>query len=144
MTVTFYKNLSDKKVVKKNITSGKAYTSVILKDNCTIKNPVLEISDMAIMLYNYAYITEFKRYYYVSTEVIRNGLVRCVLNCDLLMSAKDYFLPLNAILKRQESVYNLYLDDPLFMTYNNKEVTTQKFTGSQLTKNAEAILIVAG
>lgn len=65
--------------------------NVVLKDGCSITNPVVEIvnSDSAKMYkYNYAYIPEFSRYYYVSEWKFVNRVLECSLSVDVLSSFK--------------------------------------------------------
>lgn len=65
------------------------YNAVELKDNCSIVNPALKINvpiSHNVHRYNYCYIQEFSRYYYVTDWVWNLGLWVCELQVDVLAS----------------------------------------------------------
>lgn len=65
------------------------YTTVELKDNCSLVNPALKINapiSQNVQTYNYCYIQEFNRYYYVTDWVWDLGLWVCELQVDVLAS----------------------------------------------------------
>lgn len=65
-----------------------------------------------VLDFNYAYIPQFRRYYYVaSVGTGVNGLYVVSLSVDVLMSFKDYFLQLEAIVERNEFEYDPLVDD---------------------------------
>lgn len=69
-------------------------------------------NDTSLFNINYAYIEEFKRYYYIiNMDIINNKLFRLYLKEDELNSLKDKFLPLNAFIERNEYYYNDLLED---------------------------------
>lgn len=70
--------------------------------------------DDAVLRCNYAYIPEFHRYYFVSNIAIKNKtLYTLSLACDELMSFKDYFLGLDALIDRNEFDYNPLANDSI-------------------------------
>ena len=88
MNITLYKNSSDKRCMNKKIT---AVSTLIgnLKDACSIINPsiIIETDDID---FNYMYIKEFNRYYFVNDiTIIRNKLIQVDGTVDVLMSNKD-------------------------------------------------------
>ena len=77
---------------------------------------------------NYCFIPEFQRYYYISKkEVIRNGLIKLTLVCDVLMSFKSSLLNLKVVAERSESNYSSYLVDSAKSSYNFPMVLTRQF-----------------
>ena len=65
-----------------------------------------------ILQFNYAYIPEFNRYYYVNEiQLIRTGFYLVRLSCDVLMSFKDSILSLRASVARNEFDYNPLIND---------------------------------
>lgn len=67
----------------------KTYSTVLLKDNCSVVNPALEIREAVttrVMDWNYCYIHEFRRYYWVSDWVWNLGVWVCELQVDVLGS----------------------------------------------------------
>lgn len=69
----------------------KTYSTVQLKDNCSVVNPALKIREavnVRVMDWNYCYIHEFSRYYWVSDWMWDNGIWVCELQVDVLASFK--------------------------------------------------------
>ena len=69
----------------------KTYSNVLLKDNCSIVNPALKINESMLTSvhdWNYCYIPDFRRYYYVTDWIWQNGLWLCELQVDVLASFK--------------------------------------------------------
>lgn len=119
----------------------------VLKDDTSVENPVLLVSSGNIAGYNYMYIPDFGRYYFLKPPVsVQNGLWEVEGHVDVLMSFKNGIRGCNATLKRQENLFNMYLDDPEFKTYNKSQVVTKLFTGASgpLTKDMKYVLVVAG
>lgn len=100
-----------------------------LRDNCSIIDPVVDIAN-ATFDYNYAYITQFSRFYFIKNIImLRTGLFRVEMHVDVLESNETAIKNLTAVIKRQQGVYNLYLDDPLFKAQNKRQVQTKKLNG---------------
>lgn len=69
----------------------KTYNNVLLKDNCSIVNPALRINEPMntnVYAWNYCYIMEFGRYYYVTDWIWQTGVWLCELQVDVLGSFK--------------------------------------------------------
>lgn len=145
MTVTFYLNNSENYRVTKNITSQGNYTCT-LKGECSVENPSILINTSAnISSYNYMYISEFGRYYFISDIVsVRNGVWLVQGHVDVLMTYSSEIKTCSATCKRQENLFNMYLDDPEFKTYNNADIVTKALTGGALNKNMSYVLVTAG
>lgn len=145
MTVNFIKNLSENNRVDKDISSVIDLEGQ-LRDDCDLINPVIRVSgnyNAQLSEINYAYIPEFKRYYFVTdVNIFRNGVYDFMLSVDVLMSFKDSILQQSAIIARQENEWNLNLNDDEFKIYQNPIIKTKLFpTG--FTEEAY-ILAVAG
>lgn len=66
----------------------------------------------AVLRFNYAYIPEFHRYYFViDIGVNVSGLYAVSMRCDPLMSFKDSLLDLNALVERNEFDYEPTIND---------------------------------
>lgn len=73
--------------------------------------PVVDGLQDSLLRFNYAYIQELRRYYFVNdVTLITAKLYQMNLTCDLLMTYKGEFLPLTAYIERNEFEY-----DPLFV-----------------------------
>lgn len=81
MTITFYKTVSNENQIQKVLTDSKTYTGTF-KTDLDILNPEIIISDTSysILDFNYCYITELKRYYFVKNITILSNnrfLIEC-------------------------------------------------------------------
>ena len=146
MTVTLYTCTSEnERLDKSSYLSGGTSFSFEFKDQSSVMNPSIIIGTSTnISGLNYAYIDTFGRYYYI-TEVIvlRADLYMLKLHADVLMTYRSQIRSCNAVCRRQENAYNLYLDDPEFKIYNNKRIEIRNFS-SGFTKALNYILTVAG
>ena len=142
--VTFQTNSSEDNRVDKTLTN--IFNKVcVLKNDTEIINPTLVINAniSAMKNVNYFTINELGRSYFVkSIKSIRNGVVEVVGHCDVLSSNKTALRSNTAIISRNESKYNLYLDDGTFRTYSNPHILTRKFPAGF--SDCEFVLAVAG
>lgn len=129
MTIKLYNNLSDKIVVDKNITQNGSDVTGTLRENCSIIDPVIKMSAIGTYLLtsNYAYITEFGRYYYITNIVCVGDLFEVHMHVDVLMSFKGDIRNNSAVISRQEKAYNLYLQDGVFKTYSQPHMQIIQF-----------------
>lgn len=133
------KNYLDKSL--KNILT----VSGILRDETSIVDPVLMIecnlSDVARC--NYLTVSEFKRSYFVNDIVsVNNRMVEFHCHVDVLSSFAGYIRDNTALIKKQENLWNLYLNDGTFKIYQNPFVLTHPFPSGFNTQ--EFVLAVAG
>lgn len=130
MTITLYNNTSPANYVNKSITVVMTLTGT-LRNPTSIIDPVITIERSDPTGFNYARIEEFGRYYFVtgiSSE--SNSLISISLHVDVLMTYKEGIKNMNAIIKRQENKYNLYLDDGIFKSYQNTKHKIIAFPGA--------------
>lgn len=96
--------------------------------------------------YNYMYIGEFDRYYFIDDiSSVRNRLWTISASTDVLMSFKNDILESSVILDKVENelVANLYLDDGSFVMDSRKYNEIKEFPNG-LNETGEFILICAG
>ena len=82
------------------------------------------------LAYNYCYIPDFGRFYYVTKQLIKTGsLTEIHLQCDVLQSWKTQILSNKAVIERSanDSNVNAYFSDSMYWTQANKEVKTVPF-----------------
>ena len=92
-----YVNSSEKHAIYKNLSSGLTLTGA-LRNESSIINPTILIEIDNPSSYNYAYISEFGRYYFITDMVsVRTGLWRISFSVDVLMSFQDQILNLDVI-----------------------------------------------
>ena len=143
MTITFYNTPSEPIKLDKELNSASAKTGS-LRNQSSVINPIIMVETPSMIGYNYAYIPEFNRYYFINDAVIvKNNLWEVSMHVDVLMSNRVQLQRLSAVIARNEKEYNLYLDDPMFKVYNYPVVQTVPFPNS-FTANSELVLVVAG
>ena len=144
MDIVLYDNQSEKNKLDKTLITPYTLTGT-LRQECSISNPVFMIEDTNPTGYNYAYIEEFGRYYYITDMVsVRNNLWRLHLSVDVLMSFKEYILNVPVILSDTETTGGeLYLSGDVWKS-KVKELTDIIQFPSGLLNNGEYILITAG
>ena len=145
LSVTLYNSASPVEKIGKTLTAGGTY-SCTLKDTTSILNPVLIIrTSDAVYNYNYLYIAEFQRYYFINDiKSVNNNVWEISAHVDVLETYKTAILANEAVIKRQSLKYNTYLNDPEWKTYAYEQVAAFKFPITPFNKGLEYILTVAG
>lgn len=149
-SIKLQENLSPSNFVTKSI-SDVATATGSLRAGCNILDPVIEIESVLdtdiLDRVNYAYIEEFRRYYYVTDiRLDITGLWTFSMHVDVLMTYADDIRQQNAIVARQakNGNYNLYLDDGWFMAYQDPEIIIKKFDNGAQFESSSFVLVVAG
>ena len=143
LSVTLYNSSSPVEKIGKTLTSGGTY-SCSLKDTTSILNPVLIIrTSDPVYNYNYLYIQEFNRYYFINDiKSVNNNVWEISAHIDVLETYKTAILANEAVIRRQDKLFNLYLDDPEFHVLNYERVQTLKFPQNAFSKNLTYVLVV--
>lgn len=144
MNITLQVNNSDFHVINKNITDVSSLSGY-LRESSSIINPVvmIEVPAGSIAGCNYMTISEFGRSYYITDiESVRANLTRVTAHVDVLYTYRNQILNATGIIKRQQNLWNLYLDDGVFKVYNNPQILTKAFPSGFSTMSF--ILAVAG
>ena len=115
------------------------------KQPFNVLDPTLQLSKaIDVLTYNYVYIPEVERYYYVTSQpVYQHGYYEISLHEDVLESTKSDFLPLPAIIARQQSKYNAYLNDDRYPVLAKQQVNTLAFPNG-FSNGEDIIMIVNG
>lgn len=127
MILKLYKNYSDKNVMDKSITQIGTDITGTLRDDCSIINPVIAIEGLSDLTINYAYISEFGRYYYINNIVCKGNLFELQMHVDVLKTYAAGIRNNSAVISRQQNYYNLYLQDGVFKTYANPHIQIKQF-----------------
>lgn len=99
MNLTLYKNSSDNRCINKKIKQILSLSGN-LKNESSVMNPTV-IIQTNIIDFNYLYIQEFKRYYYVDNiTILRTNLIQVDASVDVLMSNKDVIKYLPCLVER--------------------------------------------
>ena len=89
-----------------------------IKSPSSIMNPVVELS-INPMAYNYAYISEFSRYYFINDIRFDRGLWICSLNIDVLATYKTTIGSTSTYILRANNEQNPYIIDTAFPMTGN-------------------------
>lgn len=117
MNITLYKTKSANNVINKKLVSEKNLgNSCILADNTSVTSPTLIIGGIksldSISDYNYAYIPQCNRYYYINDIIaLSGGRVKLVLAVDVLKSYATDILASTQLVTRQKNKGKMYLAD---------------------------------
>ena len=147
--IKHYINRSATNVVNKELEQQTPDLVGTLRSGTSLIDPVILVQASAPGFHanksNYIYVEEFGRYYYI-TNIISTNTTLWELHChvDVLMSYADEIKAQTAIVARQESKYNLYLDDGIFMTYQNPKIQTKFFSNPTPFETQEFVMVVDG
>lgn len=145
MNIKLYYNSSDNRCINKTLELEFSIDGT-LREETSIISPIINIKNIEPLRYNYAYIPQFKRYYYINNiESVRNGIWRLYLDVDPLMSFKADILALKVVVNKQSLAVNgdEYIDDGSLVTDNLMFKTVYNFTNG-FNNTGEYILITAG
>lgn len=105
--VKFYHTNSPNNKIGKTL-NDENIMSCAFKGNCDILNPVVVVKNDNFFDYNYCYIEQFKRYYFIDDiEILPNDVYKLTLKVDVLDSYKDSILKNYVHVTRKENS-NLY------------------------------------
>ena len=105
-----------------------------VKTGSSIISPVVELSTEVLPAYNYAYIPNFKRWYYITNITYERGVWILSLACDVLASYKKEIGNINTFITRSSYAFDTDLVDRMYparaeyvisnVTLNADEVVT--------------------
>ena len=123
--INLYKNSAEPNKVDKTAELSTVGTiSGVLRQECSLIDPEIIIQYDKPPDFNYCYIENFGRYYYVENIVsMRQNLWRVRLRCDVLMTYKTQILNLNARIARQQYTYSYRQIDSEIPFTNDPEIT---------------------
>ena len=126
MTVILYKNTSDKRNLNKVITQIKS-VSATSKGEINIISPTLILEYFSID-FNYCYISDFNRYYFVNSITLLSGKrVQINLSVDVLMTYKEEIKNLTVNVLRYEKSEPTFLTDSRIPLYSGTEQKVIEF-----------------
>lgn len=98
--------------------SGGTTISGQIKDACTVISPSIAFSSSNPLAYNYAYIPEFSRYYWISNWSFSGGLWVADMQVDVLASWRDYIGSSTQFVVRSSASYNPEIIDSMYPATN--------------------------
>lgn len=144
MDIILYVTDSEKHAIFKTLSSGLTLSGS-LRNESSIINPTILIEADNPSSYNYAYISEFGRYYFITDIVsVRTGLWRISLSVDVLMSFQSQILNLDVVISD-----NTFPDEETYVNGEQWKSTVKTKTDvinfpSGLLDSGEYILITSG
>lgn len=136
MQATLYLTASDPNKLNK-VFDKALNVDILLKDNCDVLSPSIELAYFDTFAeYNYIYIPQLKRYYFLSRPVVNLGsAVTWACEVDPLMSYKDSINNLELIVDR--SSYNNALLPDILKLQTNENILYRNFTGCEILQTIE-------
>lgn len=144
MEITLYVNNSERQAINKTLTSELTLTGSLRSESSVI-NPSFIIETQNPSAYNYCYIPEFGRYYFITDITsVRTNLWRIECSVDVLMSFKTPILNLDVVISDDTSP-----DPETYMNGDVWQTLVKDFTDilnfqNGLLNQGEYILITSG
>lgn len=129
MVIKLYKCGSDPHSVDKTLTDELVVSGTVRAPIDQV-NPTVEIEGVSAHMlegYNYMYIEDYARYYFITIQNDSYSLNTVRGRCDILSSAKTWLRARSATITRNERLYNAYLTDPEFNAYAYTNIVTKSF-----------------
>lgn len=131
-TVYFGTVPDDARVLQKTIpATWPKECSCYVYDPCDIYDPRILVDYFdAIDSYNYAYIPEFERYYYIRSASVNSAQrLEIILEEDVLMSFKEQILDVTCVIDRSAwDNKNLYIADSSMILYQFTQTYHHQFS----------------
>lgn len=145
MEIKLYKTSSPRNKLVKDLTDGITLVGT-LRAQSSVMSPTFTIQDTSVVGYNYCYIPDFGRWYYINgIDALRANLYELSLGIDVLMTYATDIRNNTAIIDRTQNgtSANVYIDNGTFVNTSKLETDTYNFTNG-FNDNPEYILITAG
>lgn len=146
MQITLYNNNSERQAIAKSLTNGYPLTGS-LRNESSVINPIILVEMSNPSSYNYAYIPDFGRYYFITDMIsVRTNLWRISMSVDVLMSFKNQILNLDVIvsdLSIGEESASTYIEGEQWKATVKTKTDVINFPNGLL-DNGEYILITSG
>ena len=141
----FYLNKSAENVVDKVLTNQSDALTLHFKENSSVIKPTFIISrNINVKNYNYLQVPEFHRYYYITDITVSQQYYILECKSDVLMSFKEGMKEQPCIIERNATLFNEYLEDDRFKSYQYTHRDTYRFNGGFEESTQEFILVVCG
>ena len=122
MNITLYKTKSANNVINKKLISEKNLgNSCLLIDDTSVTKPAVFIGGITsldiISDYNYAYIPQCHRYYYINDIIaLSGGRIKLLLTVDVLKTYSSDILASKQLITAEKDIGKMYLSDAQWTT----------------------------
>ena len=145
MEITLYKTSEENNKIDKTLSEPYNMTGSLRNESSVIRPSILiEIENPT--KYNYMYIPDFGRYYFIKEMTsVRNNLWRLDCEVDVLKSYANEIKTLTVIIDKNKDYLrtNQYLDDGSFIIENKNTIEIKNFN-SGFNDEASYVLVTAG
>lgn len=144
MDVALYNYSGDPRVLNKDMSHIATVTVLAITDTTSILHPRLVIATRAFN-FNYAYISDWGRYYFVGDPIVIDGeRVIIPLNVDYLMSHRDAVSNTQVIADRSASHGNAWIPDPVCGDEGTLQTIYRKSGTTPFNNTGSYLLTIAG
>lgn len=126
MQAILYRNNSDNNKINKSLVEV-ARVNCILKDDTNNINPVIVLSPAVTQNFNYVYLEDFGKYYFVQSSTYSQQKYIVNLAVDVLKTYQSEIYNLTVIANRSSSRFNLYQTDGEISFLNKNDIITYAF-----------------
>lgn len=147
ITLRFYNTSSQSNKINKSLGTASSFT-IDLKNRPKDFNKLdIDFSGNTKFIsfnYNYAYLADYKLYYFVKMSPSNIGNNHNILHLELdpLMTYKNQILNLDCIIKRNTNKYNLYVEDEELQTLKKTQIQTKAFNHTFVPYSSTVITLV--
>ena len=131
MTITFYNQLNDNRVLTKGLGEAIASVSCEPSGECSVHTPIIKVRQFSgYGNINYCYIDDYNRYYYITNVIAKTGgLLEIHCKVDVLKTYDAVIRQCAAVCIANEMVGSSYIIDKNYPVDIKKETTVYKFEG---------------
>lgn len=122
MQVILYNCISDARTINKKLLNATTFNGE-LRESCNIINPTITLNASNISSFNFAYIPDWSRYYFIEDIIsYSKNLSQVILKCDVLMTYKDDIMGFSVVVEKQTGKENSdeYIDDGSLISANKQ------------------------
>lgn len=148
MTIKTYRFLGDSRKIDKTLKAVSTYSNAVIVGDMNVQSPTISLqldSFTDVINFNYIYIPELRRYYYVESSTIReDGFVQIQCRVDVLKSFSADILSSTQVVERQQNKCTYQLPDNLYNIKSNRNLTIKNFGDDIIVPNYDFILTTYG
>lgn len=142
MVIKLYKITDTNNTINKTLTNETEY-AIKFKGIADIKNPVVLLTSETFLNFNYAYIPDFERFYFINNiEINPNKIYTLNLSVDVLESFKNDILSSKGMITKQTNINNYYNDS--YESEIKKQVDIYKSNVTFDLESKDKVLVTIG
>lgn len=142
MVIKLYKITDTNNTINKTLTNETEYT-IKFKGVADIKKPVVLLTSETFLNFNYAYIPDFERFYFINNiEINPNKIYTLNLSVDVLESFKNDILASKGMITKQTNINSYYNDS--YESEIKKQVDIYKSNVTFDLESKDKVLVTIG